>query len=408
MRFEKEVRVRGWARQLILFSFLGLPWVAGMPQAVTRELAEEVHRRAIVVDGHSDTLWRVLDQGVDIGVRTVDGHMDLPRMREGGIDAQFFAIWPAPEYGPHYIRRTLRLIDALKEVVARYPDQIEHATSVEDIERISSEGRIAALMGIEGGHAIENDLGVLRAYYELGVRYLTLTWSVRTDWADSSSAPERWMGLNRFGERVVKEMNRLGMLVDISHVSDDTFWDTLRVTRAPVIASHSSVRSISNHTRNMNDEMIAAMHENGGVIMINFASGFLDEGFRLESKRKNREFKGRFSELGEEYLGDPVGYLDASWRLYREIHSQIESPPLDRVVDHIDRVVELAGIDHVGLGSDFDGVTSLPRGLEDCSKLPNLTRALLDRGYREEQVDKILGGNLLRVFREVEKIAGRR
>ncbi len=408
MRFEKEVRVRGWARQLILFSVLGLPWVGGMPQAVTRERAEEVHRRAIVVDGHSDTLWRVLDQGVDIGVRTVDGHMDLPRMREGGIDAQFFAIWPAPEYGPHYIRRTLRLIDALKEVVARYPDQIEHATSVEDIERISSEGRIAALMGIEGGHAIENDLGVLRAYYELGVRYLTLTWSVRTDWADSSSAPERWMGLNRFGERVVKEMNRLGMLVDISHVSDDTFWDTLRVTRAPVIASHSSVRSISNHTRNMNDEMIAAMHENGGVIMINFASGFLDEGFRLESKRKNREFKGRFSELGEEYLGDPVGYLDASWRLYREIHSQIESPPLDRVVDHIDRVVELAGIDHVGLGSDFDGVTSLPRGLEDCSKLPNLTRALLDRGYREEQVDKILGGNLLRVFREVEKIAGRR
>jgi len=408
MRFEKEVRVRGWARQLILFSVLGLPWVAGMPQAVTRELAEEVHRRAIVVDGHSDTLWRVLDQGVDIGIRTVDGHMDFPRMREGGIDAQFFAIWPAPEYGPHYIRRTLRLIDALKEVVARYPDQIEHATSVEDIERISSEGRIAALMGIEGGHAIENDLGVLRAYYELGVRYLTLTWSVGTDWADSSSAPERWMGLNRFGERVVKEMNRLGMLVDISHVSDDTFWDTLRVTRAPVIASHSSVRSISNHTRNMNDEMIAAMHENGGVIMINFASGFLDEGFRLESKRKNREFKGRFSELGEEYLGDPVGYLDASWRLYREIHSQIESPPLDRIVDHIDRVVELAGIDHVGLGSDFDGVTSLPRGLEDCSKLPNLTRALLDRGYREEQVDKILGGNLLRVFREVEKIAGRR
>lgn len=408
MRFEKEVRVRGWARQLILFSVLGLPWVAGMPQAVTRERAEEVHRRAIVVDGHSDTLWRVLDQGVDIGVRTVDGHMDLPRMREGGIDAQFFAIWPAPEYGPHYIRRTLRLIDALKEVVARYPEQIEHATSVEDIERISSEGRIAALMGIEGGHAIENDLGVLRAYYELGVRYLTLTWSVRTDWADSSSAPERWMGLNRFGERVVKEMNRLGMLVDISHVSDDTFWDTLRVTRAPVIASHSSVRSISNHTRNMNDEMIAAMHENGGVIMINFASGFLDDRFRLESKRKKREFKDRFSELGEEFLEDPVGYLDASWRLHREIHSQIESPPLDRVVDHIDRVVELAGIDHVGLGSDFDGVTSLPRGLEDCSKLPDLTRALLDRGYREEQVDKILGGNLLRVFREVEKIAGRR
>ncbi|MEE8112676.1 MAG: dipeptidase [Acidobacteriota bacterium] len=379
-----------------------------MPQAVTRELTEEVHRRAIVVDGHSDTLWRVLDQGVDIGIRTVDGHMDLPRMREGGIDAQFFAIWPAPEYGPHYIRRTLRLIDALKEVVARYPDQIEHATSVEDIERISSEGRIAALMGIEGGHAIENDLGVLRAYYELGVRYLTLTWSVRTDWADSSSAPERWMGLNRFGERVVKEMNRLGMLVDISHVSDDTFWDTLRVTRAPVIASHSSVRSISNHTRNMNDEMIAAMHENGGVIMINFASGFLDEGFRLESKRKNREFKDRFSELGEEYLGDPIGYLDASWRLYREIHSQIESPPLDRVVDHIDRVVELAGIDQVGLGSDVDGVTRLPRGLEDCSQPPTLTRALLDRGYREEQVDKFLGGNLLRVFREVEKIAGRR
>lgn len=378
------------------------PWAA-----VSRKEAAEIHRRAIVVDGHSDTIWWVVEQGVDMGVRNRDLQMDLPKMREGGIDAQFFAIWPPPAYGPdHYIKRSLQLIDALKGVIARYPDRIELARSAGDIERISAAGKIAALMGVEGGHAIENDLGVLRTFYELGVRYMTLTWSFSHDWADSSAGPRKWMGLNRFGERVVREMNRLGMMVDISHVSDDTFRDALRVSRAPVIASHSSVRSISGHPRNMSDEMIRAMKENGGVIMINFYAAFLDERFRLEAEEKVRERKADFSRLGEVYLEDPVGLLAAEWALYKEIHAGIEAPPLGRIVDHIDRVVELAGIDHVGLGSDFDGVTRLPRGLEDCSKLPALTHAILERGYSEEDVMKILGGNLLRVFREVQMAAG--
>ena len=244
-----------------------------------------------------------------------------------------------------------------------------------------------------------------RTLYRLGVRYLTLTWSFTHGWADSSSGPVRWNGLNDFGVDVVREMNRLGMLIDVSHVSEATFADALRVTRAPVIASHSSVRALSDHARNLTDAQIAAMGENGGVIMINFFSKFLDERFRVESNAAEAARQAEFAALGKEYLDDPLGGEAARWELWGRIHAGVDPPPLERIVDHIDHVVGIAGIDHVGLGSDFDGVTSLPRGLEDCTHLPDLTRALLERGYDAGEVTRILGGNLLRVFRQAERVA---
>jgi len=279
------------------------------------------------------------------------------------------------------------------------------ATSAADIRRADREGKVAALLGIEGGHAIEDDLGVLRMFYRTGVRYMTLTWSINTSWADSSGDKRVSHGLTGFGEQVVKEMNRLGMLVDVSHVSDETFFDVLRVTSAPVIASHSSCRAICDAKRNMTDDMLRALAKNGGVVMINYFSAFIDQDFAKAADRAEDGAKETISKIATETIGDPLARENRMWEMYTQLDGAIPPPSIERVLDHIEHAMQIAGADHVGLGSDFDGITSAPKGLEDVSKLPAITRGLLERGHSDEEVIQVLGGNFLRVFESVEKIA---
>lgn len=359
--------------------------------------ALEIHRQAIVVDTHSDLTSRMLDEKVDIGKRLPDGHQDIPRMVEGGLDAQFFSIYVAADYaekgGP---KRALEMMDALFRTVDAYPDKLQLAPSVSDVYRIVGRGRIAALMGLEGGHALQNSFAVLRMFHRLGIRYVTLTHSNTNDWADSSTDQPKWGGLNELGEKMIYEMNRIGMIIDISHVSDDTFWDVMRVSRAPVIASHSSCRAIANMPRNMSDDMIKALAKNGGVIMINFGSSFLNPKW---GERTNVILAA----IREKYHGD-FGMWGKMWQ---EMDKKEPLPPatLDDLIAHIDHVVKIAGVDYVGLGSDFDGVSSLPEGMEDVTRLPRITYELLKRGYPEADIAKILGGNILRVFSEVERVS---
>ncbi|GBC77624.1 hypothetical protein HRbin08_01103 [bacterium HR08] len=367
--------------------------------------ALRLHREAIVVDTHSDVTSRMLDEGFDIGRRASDGHMDIPRMKEGGIDAQFFAIYVAARYAREggAARRALDMIDVVYQALERYPNDLELALSSEDIRRIARAGKIAVLMGIEGGHAIEDSLGALRMFYRLGVRYMTLTHTNTNNWADSSGDQPRHNGLTEFGRQVVREMNRLGMLVDISHVSDKTFYDVLETTRAPVIASHSSARALTNIPRNMSDDMLRALARNGGVVMVNFGSWFVDQNYAEAEAQRRERLRPQLDALRARYANDPTRLRQETERLFRE--HPLPRPPLSRLIDHIDHIVKVAGIDHVGLGSDFDGVDSLPEGLDDCSKLPRITYELLKRGYSERDIKKILGENFLRVFARAEEVA---
>jgi membrane dipeptidase len=370
--------------------------------------ANELHERAIVIDTHSDFLYRSDSDGTALADDTKTAQTSLQKLKRGGIDAQFFSVWAPPAYEQYgYARKTLELIDQLYLEVAKHPDDIEMAYSVADIMRLEGEGKIAALIGIEGGYSIENRLQLLRNYYRLGVRYMTLTWSFSTDWADSSGDNGRWGGLTDFGADVVREMNHLGMMVDISHVADDTFWDVMDITTAPVIASHSSVRALNDQPRNMTDDMIKAVAENGGVIQINFYAYFLDQAFADAVDAEFEKSNDQWKTLAKQYLDDPIAFDSAEWEFYREIEARVEWPPLSVLVDHIDHVVQLVGPEHVGLGSDFDGVTSLPIGLEHQGKMPVLTRALQDKGYSDEHITMILGGNLLRVMTEVEAVAAK-
>ncbi len=383
-----------------LFLFLGLVPTMMVAQPKNDPLwkkAMELHRRAIVIDTHSDLTSRIVDEGVDIGKRLPDGHQDIPRMQAGGLDAQFFSVYVAAKYaekgGP---KRALQMMDAVYRAVEKYPDKLQLAVCVSDVYRAVAHGRIAALMGLEGGHGLQNSLEVLRMFYRMGIRYVTLTHSNTNDWADSSTDQPKWGGLNELGEKIVREMNRIGMMVDISHVSDDTFWDVIRISKAPVIASHSSCRAIANMPRNMSDEMIKALAKNGGVIMINFASSFLNPQW---GERTNYILQ----QIRDKYHGD-FGMWDKMWN---EMNAKNPVPPatLDDLINNIDHVVKLVGPDYVGLGSDFDGVSNLPVGMEDVSKLPWITYKLLQRGYSEEDILKILGGNILRVFSQVERVA---
>ena len=286
------------------------------------------------------------------------------------------------------------------------------AFSVADIERAHKEHKLAALMGIEGGHSIEADIHLLRDYYRLGVRYMTLSWSNTNEWADSSGdindeKVQHHNGLTDFGKQVVLEMNRLGMMVDISHVADKTFWDAIATTKAPVIASHSSARALTNAPRNMTDDMLKAVAKNGGVVQVNFFNGFIDDDFRkaAEAQRKDEAaaVKAYSDKLKAE--GKEPSYVDLD-RIEREWLAKIPRPPLKSLIDHMDHIAKVAGIDHVGLGSDFDGVSgATPQGIDSAADLPKITQALLDRGYSADDIHKILGGNLLRVFREVEKVS---
>jgi membrane dipeptidase len=391
------------------------PEKAAPSDIVVSERAQKLHDSALVVDTHADTPQRFLDEGFDIGSTDPKdiGHISLDKARRGNLGAEFFSIWVEPDTNQgHFARHTFDLIDSVYEQAARHPDRMTMAFSPNDIDRAHKEHKLAALMGIEGGHSIENDMHLLRDYYRLGVRYMTLSWSNTNEWADSSGdiddqKVQHHNGLTDFGKQVVLEMNRLGMMVDISHVADKTFWDVMATTKAPVIASHSSARALVDAPRNMTDEMLRAVAKNDGVVQVNFFNGFIDESFRkaqlAQAKDQAAAVQAYVDQMKAE--GKPVSYVDED-RIEREWTAKIPRPPLKSLIDHIDHIAKVAGIDHVGLGSDFDGVSgATPQGIDSAADLPKITQALLDRGYSGDDIKKILGGNLMRVFREVEGVS---
>ena len=377
--------------------------------------ARAIHDSAIIIDTHADTPQRFLDENFNIGSTDPNdvGHISLDKARRGNLGAEFFSIWVDPETNQgHFAKHTFDLIDSVYEQAAKHPDRMMMAFSAADIERAHKEHKLAALMGIEGGHSIENDIRLLRDYYRLGVRYMTLTWSNTNEWADSSGDIDdpkvaHHNGLTEFGKQVVLEMNRLGMMVDISHVSDKTFWDAIATSKAPVIASHSSARALTNAPRNMTDDMLRAVARNGGVVDVNFFSGFDDQSYWDAAKAQARDRDAAIAAYvaKKRAAGETVNYSDED-RLEREWMAKIPRPPLKALIDNIDHVAKVAGIDHVGLGSDFDGVSgATPQGMDSAADLPNITQALLERGYSSEDIHKILGGNVLRVFGQVERVS---
>src|ERR1035438_987835 len=377
--------------------------------------ARAIHDSALIVDTHADTPQRFLDEGFDIGSTDPNdtGHISLDKAKRGNLGAEFFSIWVEPETNQgHFARHTFDLIDSVYEQAARHPDRMRMAFSVADIERAHKEHKLAALMGIEGGHSIENDIHLLRDYYRLGVRYMTLSWSNTNEWADSSGdiddpKVQHHNGLTDFGKQVVVEMNRLGMMVDISHVADKTFWDVIATTKAPVIASHSSARALVDASRNMTDDMLRAVAKNGGVVQVNFFNGFDDADFRRAMLAQTKDQAAAVQKYTDQLKaeGKPVNYVDVD-HIEREWMAKIPRPPLKSLIDHIDHIAKIAGVDHVGLGSDFDGVSgATPQGIDSAADLPKITQALLDRGYSADDIRKILGGNLMRVFREVERVS---
>lgn len=368
-----------------------------------------IHQRAIAIDMHADTTQRLLDENVDLAQRLPDGHFDSLRARDGGLDAQFFSIWVEPQLfgggGPKAMKRADDQIAAVHALAEKHPETWQFAATASDIRRIVSEGKLAALAGLEGGYAIDEKLENVERYYKLGVRYMSPAWSVSTSWAGSSGdAVGEQRGLNEFGRQVVAEMNRVGMMVDVSHVSDPTFWDIVNTSTKPVIATHSGCRAIANVPRNLTDEMIIALAKTGGIVNVIFYPEHLEPGWSEKKKQVDAEIAPLVRRASEEEKGDVVHKKMARDEVRREEYAK-RLPPvtISRLVDHIDHVVKLVGIDHVGIGSDFDGVQATLRDLRDVAQLPNLTRELLRRGYSEKDIDKILGGNMLRVMEEVEK-----
>jgi membrane dipeptidase len=384
-------------------------------ETTVSQRAQKIHDSALIIDTHADTPQRFLDEGFDIGSTDPNdiGHISLDKARRGNLGAEFFSIWVEPETNQgHFAKHTFDLIDSVYEQAARHPDRMMMAFSTADIERAHREHKFAALMGIEGGHSIEADIHLLRDYYRLGVRYMTLSWSNTNEWADSSGDVndpkiQHHNGLTDFGKQVVLEMNRLGMMVDISHVADKSFSDAIATTKAPVIASHSSARALVSAPRNMTDDMLKAVAKNGGVVQVNFFNGFIDENFRKaeEAQRPDQEAARQKYMAQMKSEGKEVNYIELD-RIEREFIAKIPRPPLKSLIDHIDHIAKVAGVDHVGLGSDFDGVSgATPEGIDSAADLPKITQALLDRGYSAEDIHKILGGNLMRVFREVERVS---
>ena len=369
--------------------------------------AQKLHFSSIVVDTHDDTTQRFLDGKFDLGVRNSAGSIDIPRMREGGLGAIFFSIWiPSKITGSEAVNRALAQIEAVREEVRTHPKDLALATTAAEVREAHKQGRIAALMGVEGGHMINSDLEVLRRFASLGVRYMTLTHSGNDEWADSSTDKPAHNGLTDFGKDVVREMNRLGVIVDISHVSDKTFYDALEISKAPMIASHSSCRAICDAPRNMTDQMMKDLAAKGGVIQINYHAGFLSQEFR-DAEKAHPEINKAIGEEVQKLCGDNEGcQLIEGDRLTREYVEQGKLPRVDwtRIIEHINHAVKVAGVDHVGLGSDFDGA-NMPYGMEDAARLPKITEALLKKGYSERDVRKILGENTLRVMTEVERVS---
>ncbi len=382
------------------------PTTDSRPPIELTDRAIQLHRSLLVIDGHNDLPWEIRKrasrsfENLDISQPQAEIHTDIPRLKIGGVGAQFWSVYVPGEtlQDGSSLTQTLEQIEIVHAMIARYGETFELALTTDDIERIHARGKIASLIGVEGGHSIENSIGVLRQLYQLGARYMTLTHNVTLDWADAANDQALHGGLTPFGEEVVREMNRLGMLVDLSHVSPDTMRHALRVSTAPVIFSHSSARAIADHPRNVPDDILPLVARNGGVVMVNYYSNFVvpeavardAAAARLEARLKQ--------ELGDEQA------VAAAVRRWKR-----ENPPprgmIHHVLDHIDHLARTAGIDHVGLGSDFDGVPLLPEQLDDVSSYPLITQGLLDRGYDEPSIRKIMGENLLRAMRQAEAVS---
>ena len=355
-----------------------------VPQQNLIEQAQAILRESPLIDGHNDLPWQYRQKvsgdlsKLDIRQRQPGLHTDIPRLRQGGVGGQFWSVY-VPAQGKDAVRATMDQIDIVYQMIERYPDVFELSRTAADVERIFKAGKVASLMGMEGGHSIDNSLGTLRMFYKLGVRYMTLTHSANTPWADSATDKPEHKGLTPFGESVVREMNWLGMMVDISHTSPETMNAALRVTQAPVIFSHSAARAVNDAPRNVPDDVLAKMPMNGGIVMVTFVPAFVSNEVReydaLPAEQKQREPAPRAT--------------------------------MAQVADHIDHIKKVAGINHIGLGSDFDGISSVPQNLEDVSKYPILIAELLRRGYTKDDLKKITGQNLLRVMRQVEQVAAR-
>jgi len=372
------------------------------------ERAKKLHFSSIVLDTHDDTTQRFFEKGsFDLAERHTDGHIDIPRMREGGMNAIFFSIWiDGKIMGPPAVQKALDQIDAVHENVRKNAKDMVFCRTAEEVRRAHAQGKIAALMGVEGGHMIGNDIRVLRMFGDLGVRYMTLSHFYNDEWADSSTDKPAHNGLTDFGKDIVREMNRQGIMVDISHVSDKTFYDALEVSKAPLIASHSSCRALCNHPRDMSDDMIKALAAKGGVIQINYERSFIDQAYKDASDKLSGGVVAALEKITKECAGDQTCVSQKQRELQTQMEASGALPRVswERIIEHIDHVVKLVGPDYVGLGSDFDGAT-MPDGMEDCSKLPKITEALMRKGYKDEDIRKILGGNLLRVMEQNEKVS---
>ncbi len=392
----------------VFFAFGGLLETMTLAGDGISEKARKLHFSSIVVDTHDDTTQLLVDPKFDLGDRHPSGSIDIPRMREGGLGAIFFSIWiPSKVTGPTAVQKALDQIDSVREQIRKHSKDLVLATTAEQIRQAHNERKIAALMGVEGGHMINGDLGVLRKYAGLGVRYMTLTHSGNDEWADSSTDKAVHNGLTDFGKDVVREMNRLGVIVDISHVSDKTFYDALSVSKAPLLASHSSCRALCDAPRNMTDQMMKDLAAKGGVVQINYHVGFLSQEFRNAEKADPKINESIAQEVTKRCSGTNEGcMLIEGDRITREYVTKGVLPRVEytKIIEHIDHAVKVAGIDHVGLGSDFDGA-NMPYGMEDASMLPKITEALLGKGYSDGDVRKILGENTLRLMTDVERVS---
>jgi membrane dipeptidase len=399
--------IRRIAPLVLPFLFASPLLGAERTHAEAQQLTKKVLGEAIIIDTHADTPQMMLDEGYDLADPSSPYMISIPKMRAGHEGGEFFSIWvPVDWPSEDLVHRALDLIDVVDEQVAKHADSLELATTGDDVVRIHRSGKIAILLGVEGGHIIENDPRVLDMYYRLGVRYMTLTHTKNTEWGDSSGDKPQWNGLTDFGKQVVLRMNRLGMMVDISHVSDKTFEDAVAVSKAPVIASHSSCRALCPAPRDMTDDMLRALAKNGGVVDINFYSAFLDPRFREAQAKILPKIEAAVSAERDRLAaqGKHLSYAKET-EIRINMEAGLAKPSYMVIADHMDHAVKVAGVDHVGLGSDFDGVDAIPSGMEDVSKLPNLVEELARRGYSEEDLVKILGGNLLRVMRRVEQVS---
>jgi len=404
----------------VVLTFTAVATAQTMPAGAdpaTWQKALSIHKRAIVVDGHNDIVSPMTDDDFDLAtpstgkIHETDGtpyHSDLQRFKASGLTGEFFSIyvggdtWKAGRAMP----RAVDMIDATYRQVERHPAQLNLCTTAGEIRAAKKRGKMCVLMGIEGGYAIEDSLSALREFYRLGVRYMTLTHNVTHDWADAHHDTPKNNGLSEFGKNVVREMNRLGMFIDISHVSEKVMNDVLDVSTAPVMASHSGARALNDHTRNISDDVLRRVAKNGGVVMVNFYPSFLDARTNKEENDRSARLKPQIDALKAQYKDDRKGYNVAEAKLLAD--NPIFVTPYTRIVDHIDHIKQVAGIDHVGLGSDFDGVPFLPAGMNGAEDLPLVTYEMLRRGYSEADIRKVLGENLLRAMSQMERIAGNR